>query len=79
MLSGFTALIPHKPKDSSIPGAFFSVNLNNPGSEELRISLLISFDNLLGLGGSGTSPLYFPLDGSVQVSRFAATEGIMSR
>jgi uncharacterized protein (DUF608 family) len=64
-LSGFTALIPHNPKDSSIPGAFFSVNLNNPGSEELRISLLISFENLLGLGGSGTSPLYFPLDGAV--------------
>lgn len=68
-LSGFTSLVPHNTKDSSLPVVFFEVRVSNPGPEAADVSLLVSFENILGVGGSGTNPLYYPLDGSVTYNR----------
>lgn len=68
-LSGFTSLIPQNTKDSSLPVAFFEIEVSNPGADTAEVSLLVSFENILGIGGSGTNPLYYPLDGSVTYNR----------
>ncbi|MFW5771011.1 MAG: GH116 family glycosyl-hydrolase [Spirochaetota bacterium] len=64
-LSGFTSLIPHNVKDSSLPVAFFRVLLHNPSEKDMDVSLMASFENILGIGGSGSSAVLFPLDGPV--------------
>lgn len=68
-LSGFTSLIPQNVKDSSLPIAFFELEVSNPGPETAEVSMLASFENILGIGGSGTNPLYYPLDGAVTYNR----------
>lgn len=68
-LTGFSSLIPHNTKDSSLPVGFFELYLENPGPRDAEISVLASFENILGIGGSGTNPLYYPLDGAVTYNR----------
>jgi uncharacterized protein (DUF608 family) len=65
-LSGFTPLIPRNTKDSSLPAACFSLSVTNRQSTPVHVSLLASFENILGIGGSGGSALAFPLDGPVR-------------
>lgn len=64
-LNGFTSLVPHNVKDSSLPAAFFQVEVHNPTEKDMDVSLLASFENILGIGGSGGSAVVFPLDGPV--------------
>ncbi|TFF90759.1 MAG: hypothetical protein EU548_01340, partial [Promethearchaeota archaeon] len=64
-LSGFTSMIPHNVKDSSLPIAFFEMELENPYSERVDLSILFSFENILGIGGSGAWKLLYPLSGPV--------------
>jgi len=64
-LSGFTSIIPHNLKDSSLPAAFFQAEIGNPTDADIDVTLLASFENLLGIGGSGGSAALFPLDGPV--------------
>lgn len=56
-LEGCTPLIPQNLKDSSLPLALFTFNISNPTDQSVEIALLFAFENLLGLGGSGSSPL----------------------
>ncbi|MFP4484470.1 MAG: GH116 family glycosyl-hydrolase [Spirochaetaceae bacterium] len=65
-LSGFTSLIPHNEKDSTLPVAFFRLHLDNPTAKPLRASVLTAFENILGIGGSGGSALWLPADGRVR-------------
>lgn len=55
ILKGFSPLIPNNPKDSSLPVAVFQFEITNPTREVLEVALLFSFENILGLGGSGGS------------------------
>ncbi|TFF99605.1 MAG: hypothetical protein EU541_04465 [Promethearchaeota archaeon] len=71
-LSGFTSLIPHNIKDSSLPIAFFQIKIKNPTGENMLNSVLFSFENILGIGGSGGSRFLLPLNGSVV---YNSTEG----
>ncbi|MGV9197313.1 MAG: GH116 family glycosyl-hydrolase [Promethearchaeia archaeon] len=64
-LSGFTGLIPHNVKDSSLPVAFFQAELTNPLDKEIEASFLFSFENILGIGGSGGWKWVFPFNGPV--------------
>ncbi len=64
-LNGFTPFIPNNVKDSSLPVALFRFKVTNPTYEPIFTSLLFSFQNILGLGGSGGSGLLTPLDGPV--------------
>lgn len=68
-LSGFTSLIPHNVKDSSLPVAFFRMNLSNKSDKPVNASILFSFENILGLGGSGGSHLVLLRDGPVAYRR----------
>mgnify|MGYP006278124361 CR=1 FL=1 len=71
-LSGFTGLIPHNVKDSSLPIAFFQAEVKNPSNEGMDISFLFSFENILGIGGSGGWKWVFPFNGPVT---YNSTEG----
>lgn len=64
-LSGFTSLIPHNVKDSSLPLAFFQMKVKNERDKKLESSILFSFENILGIGGSGGSKYLLPLSGPV--------------
>jgi hypothetical protein len=72
VLEGFTSLIPHKARDSSLPAAFLRCTVENQSGQPLEVSLLASFENILGIGGSGGRALAFPLDGPV---RYNSTRG----
>jgi len=50
-LSAWSPLIPNNIKESSLPVALFSFTINNPNPEEVDISLLFSWQNILGFGG----------------------------
>lgn len=65
-LNGFTPFIPNNVKDSSLPCAVFRFKISNPTYEPIFTSLLFSFQNILGLGGSGGSKWLLPLDGPVK-------------
>ncbi len=52
-LSGFTPHIPHNIKDSTLPTALFTLTLSNPSNIPVFVSALFSFENILGLGGTG--------------------------
>ncbi len=56
-LSGFTPHIPHNVKDSTIPAALFSVAIKNISDEPLFVSVLFSWQNILGCGGTGQTGL----------------------
>jgi non-lysosomal glucosylceramidase len=56
-LSGFTPHIPHNIKDSTIPAALFSVRIRNISDEPVFISVLFSWQNILGCGGTGQTGL----------------------
>ncbi|MBD3351858.1 MAG: hypothetical protein GF364_10265, partial [Candidatus Lokiarchaeota archaeon] len=68
-LTGFTSLIPQNIKDSSLPCAFFTIKLKNNDAVTSQISILFSFENILGLGGSGGSHLLLVRDGPVAYRR----------
>lgn len=50
-LNAFSPLIPHNPKDSSLPVACLAYTLTNPSSLPVHASVLLSWPNLLGWGG----------------------------
>ncbi len=52
-LFGFTPHIPHNMKDSTIPAALFSVRIRNISNKPVFISVLFSWQNILGCGGTG--------------------------
>jgi len=52
---GFTPHIPHNIKDSTIPGVIFSAEIENVSKGSADVSFLFSWENILGLGGSGTT------------------------
>jgi uncharacterized protein (DUF608 family) len=56
-LSGFTPHIPHNVKDSTIPAAMFSVTIENISDEPVFVSVLFSWQNILGCGGTGQTGL----------------------
>jgi uncharacterized protein (DUF608 family) len=68
-LTGFTPLIPHNSKDSSLPAALLQMHLSNPTGAPISCTLLSSFENILGIGGSGGRAARFPLDGPVRYNR----------
>lgn len=57
-LNGFSPLIPQNLKDSSLPVAIFKFTITNPSEGPLEVALLFSFENILGLGGSGCTSLF---------------------
>lgn len=52
-VQGFSPLIPHNAKDSSLPLVHFDVTLTNQGDEPMEASFLFSMENILGMGGTG--------------------------
>ncbi len=52
-LHGFTPHVPHDLQDSTLPAAVFRFVLTNPGDVAVEASVLFSFENLLGRGGTG--------------------------
>lgn len=65
-LKGFTSLIPHDTKDSSLPLAFFQFKLQNDFPNDIETTILFSFENILGIGGSGGWRWIFPFNGPVK-------------
>ncbi len=51
-LTAFSGLTPYNEKDSSLPGIVFEVELSNLSNEKQEISLMFSFENMIGAGGS---------------------------
>jgi len=47
----WSPLIPHDPKDSSLPVACFEYTLTNPGERPTTAVVALSWENLLGWGG----------------------------
>src|SRR5271157_658145 len=68
MVSGFTPIIPRDPKDSTLPAAFFTATATNPSDGSVDVSIMLAFENILGLGGSGSSHLLLR-DGPVTYDR----------
>ena len=64
-LKGFTPHIPHNIKDSTLPGTVLSVEITNPKNSSIFVSTLFSWENILGLGGTGHSG--FKLIGKVPI------------
>lgn len=58
LVEGFSPLIPHNLKDSTLPLAWFEVSLHNRGDAPLQASFLFSFENGLGLGGTGQTGVH---------------------
>ncbi len=56
-LTGFTPHVPHNIKDSTLPAAWFTFELKNVADEEVRLSVLFSWQNILGCGGTGHTGL----------------------
>lgn len=52
-LSGFTPLVPHALRDATLPAAAFRVTLANPGPDDVEAAVLLSWENVLGRGGTG--------------------------
>jgi uncharacterized protein (DUF608 family) len=52
-LEGFTPHVPHDLASSTLPVAVFRFRLENPCDEPATASLLFSFENVLGRGGTG--------------------------
>ncbi len=50
-LDAFSPLIPHNPKDSSLPVACLAYTVTNPTAEVQHVSVLLAWPNLLGWGG----------------------------
>ena len=50
-LEAFSGLIPHDLKDSSLPGAVFVFDAENPWQEPVELSVAFSWENFLGCGG----------------------------
>jgi len=57
VLRGFTPHVPHDVKDSTIPAAVFSMELKNPCGSPVYVSALLSWENILGCGGTGNTGL----------------------
>jgi uncharacterized protein (DUF608 family) len=74
-LTGFTSLIPHNVKDSSLPVAFFKMEINNRNQYSVESSILFSFENILGIGGSGCSKYLLPLSGPVSYTSIKGNYG----
>ncbi len=74
-LSGFTSLIPHNIKDSSLPVAFFQMWVKNLKKETIQASVLFSFENILGIGGSGGGKYLLPLSGQVTYNSIEGNYG----
>lgn len=51
-LEAFSPIIPHDMKDSSLPIALFRYTITNPGTAPAEATLLFSWQNMLGWGGS---------------------------
>jgi uncharacterized protein (DUF608 family) len=54
-LKGFTPHTPHNVKDATIPGTLLTLEMTNPGPSAISVSTLFSWENILGLGGTGFS------------------------
>ncbi|HEV7732843.1 MAG TPA: GH116 family glycosyl-hydrolase [Candidatus Binatia bacterium] len=52
-LHGLTPHVPHDVRESTLPAALFRFVLQNPGDEPVEASVLFSFENVLGRGGTG--------------------------
>lgn len=51
-LRAFSPLVPNNVRDSAMPCVIFEFEAENTGAEEQEISLLFSWENLIGSGGS---------------------------
>ena len=51
-LSAFSSLVPYSEKDSSLPAIFYTFTVTNPTDVPVETSLLFSFENMIGTGGS---------------------------
>eukprot|EP00899_Mesostigma_viride_P028012 jgi/Mesvir1/8396/Mv12640-RA.1 len=81
-VQGFSPLIPHNVRDSSLPLAFFDVTLTNHGGGAGDASFLFSWENALGIGGSGQTGVH--LVGGVPVGlkgamKYTDTKGNRAR
>ncbi|MFO8058348.1 MAG: GH116 family glycosyl-hydrolase [bacterium] len=56
-LSGFTPHVPHNLEDSTLPAAWFTLELVNTAELEVSASALFSWQNILGCGGTGHTGL----------------------
>jgi uncharacterized protein (DUF608 family) len=62
-LDAFSSLIPHDPKDSALPMACLTYTVTNPSAQNVHVSLLLAWPNLLGWNGqsnelSGDSQMF---------------------
>lgn len=55
LVEGFSPLISHNIKDSSLPAAVFYVDLQNLSNAPVETSFLFSWENILGCGGTGNT------------------------
>lgn len=54
-LEGISPLVPHDLEASSLPVAMFELRVRNPGPEPVDASVLLSWQNVLGITGTGGS------------------------
>lgn len=51
-LNAFSPLVPYDTKNSAIPGVMYCFRVKNFSDEPMEVSLLFSWENILGTGGS---------------------------
>jgi hypothetical protein len=76
-LRAWSPLTPQNIKDSSLPAAFFEVTLENPLDRSLQVSVLMSLENFVGIGGvrvhEGKQRWYFADSSSQQPAMISGT------
>ena len=57
-LTGFSPVIPHNVKDSSLPAALFDIEVKNRTNQAVDVSVLFSWQNILGITGTACHAMY---------------------
>lgn len=64
-LNAFSPLVPHNPKDSSLPVACLDYVVTNPTDKPVKATIALAWPNLLGWGGRG-GVAWEDLSGNIQ-------------
>ncbi len=74
-LRAFSPLIPHDVKNSSLPVAIFVFNITNESRAPVDASIALSWENILGVGGTNAGGAFSDRTGNT-VTPIPATDGL---
>ena len=72
-----SALVPHDVKNSSIPAAIFVFRVTNQARGPVEVSVALSWENILGVGGSASEGAFSDRTGNT-VSNEPVTQGMFA-